>query len=185
MSPLRSGSSPHNRNNGTKQRRHLREECNGNAHSTLHRVSMVRKRQGVSLRTAARQLNLDISQVRELELASRDLKLSQIYAWQQLLNVPIAELLVECDQPLSPPVMRRAQLLRLMKTAASLQNFSDSPAIQRLSTMLKEQLVEIMPELEGVGAWQGGDPDTASRNYEPVRYRIPQDWSGAACNEER
>jgi transcriptional regulator with XRE-family HTH domain len=145
---------------------------------------MVRKRQGVTLRTAARQWNLEISQVRQLEQASSDLTLSQLYAWQQLLNVPIAELLVDCDQPLSAPVMQRAQLLRLMKTAMSLQKFSDSPAIQRLSTMLKEQLVEIMPELEDVGPWQGGDPDSGNRHYEPVRYSIPRDWSRVACSEE-
>jgi transcriptional regulator with XRE-family HTH domain len=150
--------------------------CNGQHATALHRVATVRKQQGVTLRTAARRWNVDIAQVRELENETTDLTLSQLYAWQELLNVPIEELLCDCDRPLSSPILRRAQLVRLMKTAATLEKYSVNPPVQRLLEMLREQLVEMMPELEHIGPWQGSDPDASGRNYQPMTYGMPTEW---------
>ena len=51
------------------------------------------------------------------------------------------------------PVMKRAQLLRITKTAAAILERAHQPAIQRMAQMLIEQLCAIMPELEHVGPW--------------------------------
>src|SRR5262245_44687710 len=86
----------------------------------LHRIREVRSEQGVSVRSTARRMGVEMSQVRNEEESSADLKLTDIYRWQEALEVPISDLLVETDAALSRPVLERARLVRLMKTAAAL-----------------------------------------------------------------
>jgi len=118
----------------------------------LHRLSEVRRREGISRRTVARRLKTTVSTVKAME-DSEDLLLSQLYAWQKALRVPIAELLAEPDEGLAPPVLKRAQMVRLMKTASAIFHWSRQKSIRRLAEMLMEQLVELMPELAQVGPW--------------------------------
>lgn len=148
----------------------------------LHRLAEVRRAQNVSLRNVARHLQIDLATAREQEQSLTDLRLSDLYAWQQVLDVPIADLLVESNDPLSTPVLKRAQLLRLMKTVKAIEEQSNEPNIQRMAQMMREQLLGIMPELEEITAWpsvgQYRDakdvgqaayrrfPDSVSRNLE-------------------
>lgn len=118
----------------------------------LHRLSEVRRLQGVSRRTVARRLKTDVSAVKSEEEAE-DIPLSKLYQWQSALGVPIGELLVEADDDLSTPVLRRAQLVRMMKTAVAILERSQQQSIRRMAQMMVEQLVELMPELAGVGPW--------------------------------
>ncbi|MDD4267890.1 MAG: helix-turn-helix transcriptional regulator [Pirellulales bacterium] len=119
----------------------------------LHRLAEVRRIQGLSQRTVARRLRLDMASVKQMEREDTDLPLSALYEWQKALDVPVGELLVEPDEPLSTPVMKRAQLVRLMKTAMAIKERSGQPAIQRLAEVLVNQLIEIMPELAQVTPW--------------------------------
>jgi transcriptional regulator with XRE-family HTH domain len=119
----------------------------------LHRIQQVRIQQGMSLRTAARQLNMDVRAIRAQEQACTDLRLSDIYRWQQALDVPAAELLEDSGEPLSRPVAERAKMVRIMKTAASLLETADSPATRRMAENLVQQLCEVMPELKEVSPW--------------------------------
>jgi transcriptional regulator with XRE-family HTH domain len=119
----------------------------------LHRLAEVRRQQGVSRRTVARRLNKDVRQVKLQERQDVDLPLSELYRWQQVLDVPVSELLVDSNDPLSPPVMQRAQLVRLMKTAAAILERSQQLGIRRMAENLVAQLVEIMPELAEVHSW--------------------------------
>ena len=120
---------------------------------SLHRIQEVRRLQGMSLRTAARQLETDIRSIRAQEQASTDLKLSDLYKWQQALDVPVSELLVDSDEPLSRPVRERACLLKVMKTARSLLESAPDGAVRRMAENLVEQLIELMPELAEVSPW--------------------------------
>ena len=43
------------------------------------------------------------------EEESKNLPLSTLYQWAAVLNIPVTELLIESDESLSPPVMKRAQ----------------------------------------------------------------------------
>ena len=129
---------------------------NGNGQSSpraLHRLREVRRRQGVSLRRVARHMRRDIREVRAQEEEHADLSLSDLYLWQQALDVPVAELLVDLDSPLSPPVMERARMVKLMKTAAAIREKAEHGPLRRMTDTLIEQLVEIMPELKGVSPW--------------------------------
>ena len=49
--------------------------------------------------------------------------------------------------------MERARLIRLMKTAAAIHEHSSGEGLKRMSEMLVDQLVEIMPELKDVSPW--------------------------------
>ena len=112
----------------------------------LHRLRTVRQQQGVSLRRVARALKIEPSEVRRQECEQTDLPLSLLYEWQKVLEVPLDELLVETDDRLSAPILERAQLLKLMKTAAAIREKADSPSLRRLVQMLINQLVAITPE---------------------------------------
>jgi len=119
----------------------------------FHRIQEIRRREGMSLRSAARQLGCDTKTVRLQEQSSTDLKISDLHRWQKALDVPLAELLVESEDSLSGPVMERARMVRLMKTAAAIKERAEGTPIGRLAEMLSEQILEIMPELSDVGPW--------------------------------
>ena len=118
-----------------------------------HRIAEVRVEQGMSLRTAARHLHLDTRTVRQQESASSDLRLSELRRWQQVLDVPLVDLVEDPGATLSAPVLKRAQLLRAMKTAAAILEMAKDPAVGRMAQVLVDQLVEIMPELAEVSPW--------------------------------
>jgi len=119
----------------------------------LHRIQEVRRQEGMSLRTATRQLGLDARTIRAQEQESTDLKLSDLYRWQRALGVPVSELLVDSEEPLSGPVRDRARMVRLKKTAAALLEAATAPNVRRMAENLVEQLDELMPELKEVSPW--------------------------------
>jgi len=119
----------------------------------FHRIREVRLQQGVSLRTAARHMQSDVRTARLEEEETSDLKLSQVYQWQRVLDVPVTELLSDAEEPLSRPVMERARMVRVMKTAQALLEKAPTPPVKRMAQMLVEQLTEVMPELATVSPW--------------------------------
>lgn len=119
----------------------------------LHRLGDARRREGLTHRKMAGRLGISVEAVQEQERPSADIRLSDLYRWQKALDVPAAELLTDPGVELSPPVLLRARLVRVMKTARSIQEQTRQPLIRRLATMLAEQLVEIVPELKDTTAW--------------------------------
>lgn len=119
----------------------------------MHRIAEVRQRQGVTLRNVARRLGIEMSVVRTQERPDSDLRLSDLMLWQEVLEVPIAELLVEGDGQLSGPVLERSRMVKLMKTAAAIRERTSGTPVGRIVNMLVEQILEIMPELADVTPW--------------------------------
>jgi len=119
----------------------------------LHRISEVRVQQGASLRSVARKLDLSVQEVCEQECSTTDLQISDLLQWQEILEVPLADLLIDSEGPLSEPVCERARMLRIMKTAKAIKEGAHNRSVIRLANMLIGQLVEIMPELSDVAAW--------------------------------
>ncbi len=137
-------------------RLHASQPMNGsNGHATkpLHHIREVRIQQGMSRRAAAKRLGVEPKQLDAIEDPSNNLTLAEVYVWQQMLEVPLEELLVESDTPLSRPVMERAQMLKLMKTAVTIRKRAKNKTICYLAEMLVEQVVAIMPDLEDIGPW--------------------------------
>ena len=119
----------------------------------FHRIREVRVQQGVSLRSAARRLNKPIDQVRSEEHEHTDLQLTELYEWQRILDVPVADLLVDADSPLSEPILKRARLVKIMKTVMAIREMTDDDQTARLANTLASQLIELMPELRDVSPW--------------------------------
>jgi hypothetical protein len=119
----------------------------------LHRIAVVMEQEGISPRSAARQMNLTQLQVYEESHPSCDLRLSALYRWQTALQVPVGDLLREPDPSLSPQVRLRCNLLKAMRTVRTIQERAQQDDIQALAGRLAEQLTELMPELASVPSW--------------------------------
>jgi transcriptional regulator with XRE-family HTH domain len=143
----------------------------------MHRVRTVRIQQGVSLRTVSRHTGRDVRSLRVQEDETADLRLSDLYEWQRVLDVPVSELLVESEAPLSRPVMERAQLIRLMKTAAAMLEHAPNTAMRCMAETLVAQLTEIMPELKEVSAWHTYGQRRSLNEYgRVVDRRLADEW---------
>jgi len=121
---------------------------------SLHRIAEVRQRQGVTLRNVARRLGVEMSVVRRQEQPDCDVRVSDLMKWQEVLEVPVSELLVEAEGQLSGPVLERSRMVKLMKTAAAIrEQATAATGLRRMADMLVEQVLEIMPELADVTPW--------------------------------
>ena len=142
----------------------------------LHQLKVVRRREGVSQSAVARRLGIPLSEVKLQEEETSDLPLSTLRQWQEVLQVPLSELLTESEEPLSAPVMQRAKLVRLMKTARAIQQRARQESIRRMGEVLVHQLVDLMPELEDVTPWpEVGQPRTLSELGQVVHRRLSDD----------
>jgi transcriptional regulator with XRE-family HTH domain len=142
----------------------------------MHRIAEVRQRQGVTLRNVARRLGMELSVVRRQEQVDCDLRISEVMAWQSVLEVPIAELLVEDEGQLSGPVLERSRMVKLMKTAAALRERTGGTPVGKMVEMLVSQILEIMPELEDVTPWNTvGQRRTLDDVGRTARSTIPDD----------
>lgn len=142
----------------------------------MHRIAEVRQRQGVTLRNVARRLGIEMSVVRRQEQVDSDLRISEVMAWQSVLEVPIAELLVEDDGQLSGPVLERSRMVKLMKTAAAIRERTGGTPVGKMVEMLVSQILEIMPELEDVTPWNTvGQRRTLDDVGRTARSSVPDD----------
>ena len=141
-----------------------------------HRIGEVRRRQGVTLRNVARRLGISLPMIRRQEQSDCDLRLSDLHRWQQVLDVPVAELLVEGDGQLSGPVLERSRMVKLMKTAAAIRERTSGTPVGKIVSMLIEQILEIMPELEDVTPWHTtGQRRTLDEVGRTAHHVIPED----------
>jgi transcriptional regulator with XRE-family HTH domain len=120
---------------------------------SLHRITEVRRQQGVSLRSASNACGVSAPKLRAQEVDTTDLKISDLHKWQEALDVPVSELLEEPGLGLSQAIQERAQMVKLMKTAAAMLEAADAPAIKGLAKEIVDELVDFMPELKEVGPW--------------------------------
>ena len=144
---------------------------------SLQKLGVARRRQGLSVRCVAQRLGRTVGEVRAQEDERADLLVSELYRWQAALEVPIEELLDEPEDCLSPRVLMRAQLLKVMKTAMALRRQARSEAERRMSRLLIDQLLEIMPELKEVSGWPAvGHRRRADEVGRIGENPIPDDW---------
>ncbi len=135
----------------------------------FHRIAEVRAQQSLSLRTISRRTGLDVKELRRQEQPGCNLNLRQLQVWQKALEVPLVDLLEDESELLSRPVKERAQMVRIMKTVVSLGEICESNVrLSRLTTMLREQILQLMPELTEIGGW----PQCGSRRGADVMGRI-------------
>lgn len=119
----------------------------------LNRLREARIAEGVSRRSMAQRLNISLKELAAQEDENADLPLSVLYQWEAALDVPLAELVAEPRTSLSQPILQRARMVRLMRTVVTLCRRARAKGVRCLSQRLFDQLVEIMPELQGVQEW--------------------------------
>jgi transcriptional regulator with XRE-family HTH domain len=143
----------------------------------LQQLGAARRRQGLSVRCVAQRLGRSVGEIRAQEDEHADLMISELLRWQVALDVPIEELLCEPQDALSPRVMTRARLLRIMKTAIAIRRQSRSEAERRLARLLVEQLLELMPELKEVSGWPAvGHRRSADEFGRIAENPVSEDW---------
>ena len=119
----------------------------------LHRLCPARRREGISLRNVAQYLGVTMQEVRRQECETTDMPLSVLHKWAKVLGLPMAELVQEPGDSLSTPLVNRAHLVLVMKTAMAILERTGDPQTERLAQTMVDQLMEIMPELRGVTVW--------------------------------
>lgn len=125
---------------------------------SYHRIAKVRVQQGRSLRSIARQSGIALRVLRSQERPGSNLTLQELYFWKDVLDVPIEILLIDRDEPLTESLRDRACLVKIMKTVMALSEIPTSARLSRLVSTLKDQLIDLMPELSDVRSW----PSTGS-----------------------
>lgn len=141
----------------------------------LQRLAEVQREQNISDRTMTSRLRLPLETVRRHQSPTCDMLLSELYRWQQALDVPVADLLVEPGPELAPAVRRRARMVKMMKTVRSLQLAAATPDVGALVEYLAEQLVEMMPELVHVDSWPLVGRRRSSADIAPIEERMLPD----------
>jgi hypothetical protein len=143
----------------------------------LQKLGEARRRQGLSVRCVAQRLGRTVSEIRAQEDEHADLPISELYRWQAALEVPIEELLEDPGDTLSPRVLSRARLLKVMKTTMAIRRAARSEAERRLARLLIDQLLEIMPELKEVSGWPAvGHRRSADEIGRIAENPISDDW---------
>lgn len=131
----------------------------------LHRLREVRRQEGISRRTVAQHLGVTVGEVKRQESMQADLPLSVLFEWQRVLKVPLPDLLEPPTDFLSPPVMQKAQLIQLMKSAVTIADQSAQKAMRRLAQQIVDQLAEMMPELREVGPLPANGQQRGPEDY--------------------
>jgi transcriptional regulator with XRE-family HTH domain len=150
-----------------------------------HRLRAVRQQQGMTLRSVARHTGYDIRTLRMHEEETTDLRISELQKWQQALEVPLSELLVESSTVLSQPILQRSRLVRIMKSALALHQQAPNSAMRCMAETLIEQLTELMPELAEIHPWHTYGQRRGSEDYgRIVDRRVSEDFFRAPRDDD-
>jgi transcriptional regulator with XRE-family HTH domain len=143
----------------------------------LHRLSIVRKLRKLTLNEVARQLQLPYEEARRQEQETSDLALSQLYRWQRLLQVPIADLLVDGDESLGVPAVKKEALTAVLEVALQIIAHTRQPGIRRIAHTLVDQLVELSPELKPIAdAHTAGQAHLFDEQGRALKGALPVDF---------
>ena len=112
----------------------------------MHRISAVRRKQGVSLREVARRMRKSRRKVVWQEAKTSDLTLSELWAWQSALGVPVGKLLIDRAGPLDVPNIDRSTIDELARIATDILDDAPTTCVKRLATAMVLQIPEIVPE---------------------------------------
>ena len=121
----------------------------------FNRIREARQQQGMTLECASQKLGLKISEARDMEDPTSDVRLSVLYAWHKVLRVPVQDLLVDNKQdllvdnnsPLASSMAFRIQMIQLAKSANAILEQSREESVRELAQKLIEEIVKILSEL--------------------------------------
>ena len=119
----------------------------------VNRIAYVREQQDMTLRSVARHTGTDVRTLRKQEKPTANLTLTELTKWSKALDVPLSNLIEEPESTLENPVKKRAAMVRIMRSAVSINEEAKSEKMTALAETLVSQLLELMPELEGLPGW--------------------------------
>ena len=111
-----------------------------------HRLRTVRQQQCVSLRDIAERTGVSVHTASQEENGEIDLSLSRLFAWQQALEVPIAELLV--NYQFSGENEEQRSVSKAIQLAKQALQRSDSPDVRAVTQAVVDELVNLSALLE-------------------------------------
>lgn len=136
----------------------------------FHRIAEIRRMQRISSALCAKKLGITVAEVRIQESPQSDLTLSQLLGWQDVLDVPLSEIIVDAGS-ISDPIRNRALLLKAMKTVRQIQRTAEDLRIKFMATNLADQMIELMPELATVSPWPEFGQSHEPRDWGQAVYR--------------
>ncbi|MFM8570573.1 MAG: hypothetical protein ACKOAU_03145 [Pirellula sp.] len=112
-------------------------------------------------------------ELRDQEQPQSNITLRDLHIWKDALEVPLEHLLLDRDMSVSESIQSRALLIRIMKTVISLKEIVVSQRPSILLDLLRQQLVELMPELRKIQGWPSsgsriGDEEAERTLNEPI-----------------
>lgn len=112
-------------------------------------------------------------ELRDQEQPQSNITLRDLHIWKDALEVPLEHLLLDRDMSVSESIQSRALLIRIMKTVISLKEIVVSQRPSILLDLLRQQLVELMPELRKIQGWPSsgsriGDEEAGRTLNEPI-----------------
>ncbi|MEM9659430.1 MAG: hypothetical protein AAF961_13815 [Planctomycetota bacterium] len=119
----------------------------------LHRIADVMRQENMTIRNAATRMKVTQSRVKREMSPNQDLTITDLMRWQKMLKVPLADLIAEPTDELSPQVQLRGGLLKAMRTVRTIQEATSDPREAKLAERLAQQLTALMPELCHAAAW--------------------------------
>lgn len=142
----------------------------------FHRIASERRARGMSIRTAAKRLGWSVARARATENEHYDIPVSELVAWQTVLEVSLDVLVREPSCELSSPIAHRAQLIQIMKSVATLQRSRTSTSVSVVADRIAEDLVELMPALQDVRGWPSiGSPRSSEELGRSAQETISSD----------
>jgi hypothetical protein len=114
-----------------------------------------------------------VRELRDQEQPQSNITLRDLHIWKDALEVPLEHLLLDRDMSVSESIQSRALLIRIMKTVISLKEIVVSQRPSILLDLLRQQLVELMPELRKIQGWPSsgsriGDEEAGRTLNEPI-----------------
>ena len=141
-----------------------------------HYLKETFKNQGLSIAYCAKKMGISVEEaIRQMD-PEYNLSLRQMFAWSEALDVPLPELL-PFDSRTSDPIRNRGLLLRIVKTARTIQNLSKNTPVQYAAQTLVDQLLELIPEYANVEPWPTVGKSRAAKSEGVAARPIDSDLS--------
>ena len=142
----------------------------------LHYIAKAAQSQGQTISACAKRLGLTVAEARAQADPRADITLSQLYAWREILDVPLSELTPDLGV-VPDPIRNRGLLILIMKTARLIcETTNEGTPGHYAAETLVNQLIMLMPELKDVPPWPSVGKSHAARPEGAVR-RVSSDFS--------
>jgi transcriptional regulator with XRE-family HTH domain len=114
----------------------------------MHRLGTVRRQQRVSLDEVAQRLSLPLEVVLSQESEGSNPRLSELWAWQEVLGIPVERLLIDPGGLVERPLLERSKMSQLLKIASRIRDEAATSSVLRAAEVLVAQLREMQSQQE-------------------------------------